>query len=127
MGHLVIILPYIVRNTVSILHTFDWILEDAAASLGASPIKVATKVTLPLIRPGIVAGAVLAFLYSFDEVALTSLLSTPRFVTLPIRLMNYIELTFDPTLAAVSTLLIAASLAIIILMDKTIGLDMFLK
>ena len=59
--------------------------------------------------------------------ALTSLLSTPRFVTLPIRLMNYIELTFDPTLAAVSTLLIVASLAIIILMDKTIGLDMFLK
>ena len=52
------------------------------------------------------AGALLAFLYSFDEVALSSLLSTPRFITLPIRIMNYMELTFDPTLAAISTLLI---------------------
>ncbi len=127
IGHAVLILPYIVRNCVSVLHSFDWSLEDAAASLGASPVQVLTKVTLPLIRPGVVAGAVLAFLYSFDEVALTSLLSTPRFVTLPIRLMNYMELTFDPTLAAVSTLLILGALAIIVAMDKTIGLDMFLK
>ena len=75
----------------------------------------------------VLAGGLLAFLYSFDEVALSSLLSTPKFVTLPIRIMNYMELTFDPTLAAISTLLILASLALIVLMEKLVGLDMFVK
>lgn len=81
IGHLIIILPYIVRNTVSVLHVFNWTLEDAATSMGATPIQVFFKITIPLARPGIMAGALLAFLYSFDEVALSSLLSTPRFIT----------------------------------------------
>lgn len=127
IGHLVIILPYIVRNTVSVLHVFNWTLEDAATSLGANPVQVFFKITVPLAKPGILAGALLAFLYSFDEVALSSLLSTPRFVTLPIRIMNYMELTFDPTLAAISTLLIVASLVLILLMERFVGLDMFVK
>ncbi len=127
IGHFVIILPYIVRNTVSVLHVFNWTLEDAATSLGANPIQVFFRITIPMAKPGILAGALLAFLYSFDEVALSSLLSTPRFITLPIRIMNYMELTFDPTLAAISTLLIFASLCLIILMEKFIGLDMFVK
>ena len=98
-----------------------------ATSMGATPIQVFFKITIPLARPGIMAGALLAFLYSFDEVALSSLLSTPRFITLPIRIMNYMELTFDPTLAAISTLLILASLVLIVLMEKFVGLDMFVK
>ena len=105
----------------------NWTLEDAATSMGATPIQVFFKITIPLARPGIMAGALLAFLYSFDEVALSSLLSTPRFITLPIRIMNYMELTFDPTLAAISTLLILASLVLIVLMEKFVGLDMFVK
>lgn len=127
IGHMIIILPYIVRNTVSVLHVFNWTLEDAATSLGANPVQVFFKITIPLARPGIVSGAILAFLYSFDEVALSSLLSSPRFVTLPIRIMNYMELTFDPTLAAISTLLILGSLILIVVMDKLVGLDMFMK
>ncbi len=127
IGHLVIILPYIVRNTVSVLHVFNWTLEDAATSLGANPVQVFFKITIPLAKPGVLAGSLLAFLYSFDEVALSSLLSTPRFVTLPIRIMNYMELTFDPTLAAISTLLILSSLVLIVLMEKFVGLDMFVK
>ena len=127
IGHLVIILPYIIRNTVSVLHVFNWTLEDAATSLGASPAQVFFKITLPLAKPGVLAGALLAFLSSFDEVALSSLLYTPKFVTLPIRIMNYMELTFDPTLAAISTLLILASLLLIVLMEKFVGLDMFVK
>ena len=127
IGHFIIILPYIVRNTVSVLHVFNWTLEDAATSLGANPVQVFFKITIPVAKPGILAGALLAFLYSFDEVALSSLLSTPKFITLPIRIMNYMELTFDPTLAAISTFLIAGSLVLILLMDKFVGLDMFVK
>ncbi len=127
IGHFIIILPYIVRNTVSVLHVFNWTLEDAATSLGANPVQVFFKITIPVAKPGILAGALLAFLYSFDEVALSSLLSTPKFITLPVRIMNYMELTFDPTLAAISTFLIAGSLVLILLMDKFVGLDMFVK
>ena len=127
IGHFIIILPYIVRNTVSVLHVFNWTLEDAATSLGANPVQVFFKITIPVAKPGILAGALLAFLYSFDEVALSSLLSTPKFITLPIRIMNYMELTFDPTLAAISTFLIAGSLVLILLMDKFVGLDMFVE
>ncbi len=126
LGHMIIILPYIIRNTVAVLTTFDWTLEDAAASLGANPIQVFFKITIPLAKSGIVAGALLAFLYSFDEAVLSSLLSTPKFVTLPVRIMNYMELTFDPTLAAVSTILILISLSLVLLMEKFTGLDMFL-
>lgn len=127
IGHFIIIMPYIVRNTVSVLHVFNWTLEDAATSLGGNPVQVFFKITIPVAKPGILAGALLAFLYSFDEVALSSLLSTPKFITLPIRIMNYMELTFDPTLAAISTFLIAGSLVLILLMDKFVGLDMFVK
>lgn len=127
LGHLVIIMPYIVRNTLSVLSGFNWTLENAAASLGASPLETFAKVTLPLIKPGVIAGAMLAFLYSFDEAVLSSLLSSPTFVTLPIRIMNYMEFSFDPTLAAISTVLILMSLLLMILLEKLTGLDMFLK
>ncbi|MBR5051524.1 MAG: ABC transporter permease, partial [Desulfovibrio sp.] len=107
IGHFVIILPYIVRNTVSVLTGFNWNLEEAATSLGANPAQVFFRVTVPVAKPGILAGAILSFLYSFDEVALSELLSSPRFVTLPVRIMHYMEQTFDPTLAAISCMRIA--------------------
>ncbi|MDD4763443.1 MAG: ABC transporter permease subunit, partial [Sphaerochaetaceae bacterium] len=127
LGHSIIIIPYIIRNTIAVLAGYNWLLEDAAASLSANPLQTFTKVTLPLIKPGIMAGALLSFLYSFDEAVLGSLLSSPRFITLPIRIMNYMEFSFDPTLAAISTLLIVMSLTSIVLMERLIGLDMFLK
>lgn len=127
LGHIVIIMPYIVRNTLAVLAGFNWTLEDAAASLGANSVQTFFRVTLPLIKPGVAAGAVLSFLYSFDEAVLSSLLSSPKFVTLPIRIMNYMEFSFDPTLAAISTVLILMSLLAVVLLEKFFGLDMFLK
>jgi putative spermidine/putrescine transport system permease protein len=127
VGHLIIIMPYIVRNTLSVLSSYNWSLENAAASLGANAVMVFFKITLPLIKPGVIAGAMLAFLSSFDEAVLSSLLCSPTFVTLPIRIMNYMEFSFDPTLAAISTVLILLSLLVIVILEKFFGLDMFLK
>ena len=118
---------YYVIIMLAAMQGVDSSYYEAARLDGASSRQVFFKITIPLARPGIMAGALLAFLYSFDEVALSSLLSTPRFITLPIRIMNYMELTFDPTLAAISTLLILASLVLIVLMEKFVGLDMFVK
>lgn len=127
IGHTVIVLPYIVRNTLSVLAGFNWTLEDAAASLGANPVQTFFLVTMPMIKPGVISGALLSFLYSFDEAVLSSLLSSPKFITLPIRIMNYMEFSFDPTLAAISTLLILMSFLAITLLERFLGLDMFLK
>lgn len=127
IGHSVIIFPYIVRNVISTLSGYNWELEDAATSLGASPVKVLLKVTLPIIRPGVVSGAVLAFLFSFDEAVLSNLLSSPTFVTLPVRIMNYMEFSFDPTLASISTILIILSLVITLVTEKFAGLKVMFK
>ena len=123
IGHLVIILPYIIRNTMSILVNYNWTIEDAAASLGANPAQVFFKITLPLIKPGIISGAMLSFLYSFDEAVISSFLTSAKFLTLPVQIINYLEFTFDPTVAAISTILMAASLIIMILINKFVGLD----
>ena len=123
IGHIVIILPYIIRNTVSILVNFNWSVEDAAASLGANPAQVFFKITLPLIKPGIISGGMLAFLYSFDEAVISSFLTSAKFMTLPIQIINYMEFQFDPTVAAISTILMGASLIIMLLINKFVGLD----
>lgn len=127
IGHLVIILPYIVRNTLAILSSFDWTLEDAAASLGAGSVTTFFKITLPVIKPGVMAGSLLAFLYSFDEAVVSSFLTNAKFSTLPVRILNYMEFSFDPTIAAISTILILGSLALMLLMERAVGMDMFLK
>ena len=123
IGHIVIILPYIIRNTMSVLINFNWTLEDAAASLGANPRQVFFKITLPLIKPGIISGAMLAFLYSFDEAVISSFLTSAKFTTMPIQIINYMEFQFDPTVAAIATILMASSLIIMLVINKLVGLD----
>ena len=123
IGHIVIILQYIIRNTMSVLINFNWTLEDAAASLGANPRQVFFKITLPLIKPGIISGAMLAFLYSFDEAVINSFLTSAKFTTMPIQIINYMEFQFDPTVAAIATILMASSLIIMLVINKLVGLD----
>lgn len=123
IGHVIVILPYIIRNTMSVLVNYNWTLEDAAASLGANPVQVFFKITLPLIKPGIISGAMLAFLYSFDEAVISSFLTSAKFMTLPIQIINYMEFQFDPTVAAISTILMGGSLIIMLLINKFVGLD----
>lgn len=127
IGHIVIILPYIIRNTLGVLMLHSWQEEDAAASLGANPVKVFFQITLPMIKPGILSGALLAFLYSFDEVVISSFLTSAKFTTLPVQIINYMEFSFDPTVAAISTILMAISLALMIAMERLVGLDMLTK
>lgn len=127
VGHLVLILPYILRNIVSIMTSFNWSLEEAAQSLGAPPLATFRKVTLPLVKPGILAGALLAFLYSLDDATVAAFLCDHHFTTIPIRMMTYMEFNFDPTLAAISTVMIVLSIIAIVLMEKFVGLGIFLK
>jgi ABC-type spermidine/putrescine transport system permease subunit II len=86
-------------------------------SLGASPWRTFYKVTLPIIRPGVVAGALFAFIHSFDELVIAMLISGVRTKTLPARMWQNIRNEIDPTIAAISTLLILLPLVWLIILE----------
>ena len=99
-------MPFVVINVAASLVGVDRRLEQAALSLGATPIGAFWQVTLPLIQPGLLAGAIFAFVTSFDELLVALFLSGTTAVTLPRRMWEQIQFAIDPTIAAASTLLI---------------------
>jgi putative spermidine/putrescine transport system permease protein len=122
LGHLVVTLPFTVRLVSISVHNLDPALERAAQNLGATPLQTFWRVTLPLLRPGIVAGAIFAAIISFGELAVTLLIAGARTTTLPLRIFNYTEYNFDPTINAVSTIFVLLALVLIIALDRLIGL-----
>jgi putative spermidine/putrescine transport system permease protein len=109
LGHTCLAVPFVVINVGAALKGVDPQLERAAQSLGASPWATFRQVTLKLIAPGILAGAVFAFITSFDELLVALFLSGTSAVTLPRRMFDEIRYDIDPTIAAVSCLLITAT------------------
>ena len=101
-------------------------LEHAAASLGAPPWRVLAHVVLPLIKSGIVAGAVFAFIHSFTDVNLSLFLARPGETPINVKILGFLEFGFAPTLAAVSVLTIAIPLALVIALQRATGLGDFL-
>jgi len=122
IGHILVTLPYAFMNVASSLYNFDRSIEEAARSLGAHPFTVFRRVTLPLIKPGIITGAMFAFIVSFDLFNMSLLLKAIGMTTLPIQLFDYLRWDFDPTAAAVSSLSIVATFTIILVVDRLIGL-----
>ncbi|WP_338025354.1 ABC transporter permease [Bradyrhizobium yuanmingense] len=88
------------------LSNLDPRLEKAAKSMRAGPLRTFARITLPLIRPGIVGGALFAFIHSFDEVVVSSLVSGVSVRTLPLKLWENMRHEIDPTIAAVASLLV---------------------
>jgi putative spermidine/putrescine transport system permease protein len=106
VAHTILALPYVVVIVSATLRGMDPLLENAAMSLGASRLTMLRRVVLPLMVPGIAASAFFAFLTSFDELVIALFLSTPRVMTLPKRMWDGIRFEVDPTIAAVSTVLV---------------------
>ncbi len=114
-GHILIVVPWTVRLVSASLAGFDRSIEEAAQSLGATPVTAFFRVTLPTIRPGIVAAALFGFVVSFGNLEMSMFLVGPGRTTLPITILQYLEYRIDPTIAAVSVLqiiLIGAAMAI---------------
>jgi putative spermidine/putrescine transport system permease protein len=82
-------------------------------------------VTLPLIKPGVIAGAIFAFITSFDELVVSLFLTGPRLSTLPVQIYNYIEFASDPTIAAISVLLIVFTTGVVLLVERVVGFTRF--
>jgi putative spermidine/putrescine transport system permease protein len=106
LAHTCLAVPFVVTSVSASLAGFDRRLEQAALSLGATPWGTLRQVTLPLILPGVLVGALFAFITSFDEVIVALFLSGSGAVTLPRRMWDDLRFAIDPTIAAVSTLTI---------------------
>ena len=108
IGHSVLTTPFVIRLVMASLAEFDPAVEEAARNLGAGWWRTFLQVTLPLIRPGVLAGAVFAFIISFDELVVTLFLAGPDMTTLPVRIYTFVEFSSEPTISAISTVLIIA-------------------
>ncbi|MCX2726047.1 ABC transporter permease [Thermomicrobium sp. 4228-Ro] len=113
LAHTVLAIPYVIVNVTATLRGFDIRLEHAAQSLGANGWQTFRYVTLPLISPGIFAGAVFAFIASFDELILALFIAGARGRTLPMRMFEGLRMEIDPTIAAVSSMLITFSVLVL--------------
>jgi len=126
-GHTLVTIPYVVRTTLAVLHNFDVRLEEAAQNLGASPTRTFFEVTLPLVKPGVLAGAIFAFIVSFDQFPVSLFLVAPGRETLPITLFNYLKFDLDGTIGAASIVSILLAFLVVIALDRTVGLRSYVK
>jgi putative spermidine/putrescine transport system permease protein len=121
-GHIVIVIPWVVRLVTASLAGVDLTIEEAAQNLGAGPWTTFWRITLPSIRPGIVAGALFGFVTSFGNLEMSLFLVGPGRTTLPIVILQYLEWKIDPTIAAVSVVQIVLIGGAMLLTDRYVKL-----
>jgi putative spermidine/putrescine transport system permease protein len=122
IAHVVLVLPFVTRAVHVSLQNVDPNLERAAANLGASPLKSLLRVTLPLMLPGLAGGWLVAAILSLTEFSASLYVTASRTQTLPVAMYNYIREYTDPTIAAISALLIVATTLIMIVANHFLGL-----
>ncbi len=125
--HLILVVPFVMRSVYVSLKNIDPMLERAAASLGARPLTVFLRIHLPLLAPGLAGGWLFAFILSFNEFTATLFVTNNQTQTLPVAMYNYVREYADPTMAALSALLIVATALFMIVANRFLGLDRILS
>jgi putative spermidine/putrescine transport system permease protein len=119
LAHTALAIPFVVISVGASLRTMDRNLELAAMNLGADPTRTFWRITFPIILPGVVAGALFAFITSWDEVVVSIFMTTARFRTLPVEMWEQVRQVVDPTVAAVSTTLLIVTTGMLLLVFLT--------
>lgn len=114
ISHICVATPIVVVIVSATLQDFNRTLEQAAQILGATPIQTFLRITLPIVRPGIITGALFSFIISFDEVVIAAFIGGYRAATLPKRMFDNVRDQQDPTIAAISTLLVVLSIVLLL-------------
>jgi putative spermidine/putrescine transport system permease protein len=127
LGHTLIVLPYAVRVISASLASFDFSVEEAAISLGSPPLRTFFTIVLPNVRSGVIAAFILAFITSINDVSTSLFLTGPGISTLPIAILAHVEQFFDPTVASVSVLLMLLTVAVMVVVERTLGLTFLAK
>ncbi|RGE23284.1 ABC transporter permease [Leucobacter sp. wl10] len=115
LAHTIVSMPLVITNVMASLQGMDPRLEQASASLGAGRTRTFFSITLPLIAPGVTAGALFAFVTSFDEVILSLFIQSPTLQTLPVKIFNSTTQTNDPTVAAVAVITMLTSVVVMLI------------
>jgi putative spermidine/putrescine transport system permease protein len=124
LAHVIVASPFVVRSSLAGFRSMDPRLEEASRSLGAGPVRTFLTVVLPTVAGSVLSGAIFAFVISFDEAVVTLFLVGPDFETLPVTIFTYLQYSNDPTVAAVSTVLIGVcALLVATVMRLTRGRD----
>lgn len=123
LAHCLVTLPFAIRTVSISVQGLDPMLERAGQSLGADPLRVFFTVTVPQLRPGIIAGGIFAGVLSLGEVAVSAFVSGPNTTTVPLRIMSAVQFELDPSAAAVSTLLMIVSVAVMVMLSKWVDLS----
>lgn len=126
VGHTAILLPYTVRVVSASLRNFSLDVEEAAVNLGSSPVHAFFSVVLPNIRGGLGAAFILAFITSFNDVPISMFLTGPGVATLPIQMLIYMEYYYDPTISALSSIIIIITIFIVQGAEKLLGISKYM-
>ncbi|MFT3812495.1 MAG: ABC transporter permease [Acidovorax sp.] len=126
IGHLALSIPYAVRVTYGSLANLRMDIEDAAVTLGATRLRTFFMIVLPNIRGALIAAFFLAFITSFNQVPVSLFLTGPGISTLPIEMLGQVESTFDPSIAALSTVLVAFSMLLVFVAERVLGVSKYL-
>jgi putative spermidine/putrescine transport system permease protein len=121
--HVVLVLPFSIALLQASVEQLDKAQEDAAASLGASALSRFLWVIMPGLAPGLVAAGIMSFLISFGEVTVTSFLTTARMTTLPVRIYAEASFSLEPTVHAVSAILIVVTVLLLMILNRLVRLD----
>jgi ABC-type spermidine/putrescine transport system permease subunit II len=122
LAHIVVTLPFVARTMIAGLSRFDFTLLDAARTLGCGFSGSICRVMVPALAPAYLTAALFSFLASMDNYPVSIFLTDARSKTLPIKMLQYIEESPDPSIAALSTLILIATLALLFIADRAIGL-----
>lgn len=125
LAHTALVLPYAVRVVSASLNNLRSDIEEAAVLLGSSRAGAFFRVVMPNIRSGILAAFILGFVTSFNQVPVSLFLSGPGVRTLPIDMLSYMEITYDPSVAALSALLAFMSIGIVFLAERFLGFSRY--
>lgn len=117
MAHAALGIPFVMISVMATLSGFDRALYQAGLSMGASPVRAFMDITVPLIRPGVISGALFAFVTSFDEVVIVIFLAGPGQRTIPRQMFAGLREQINPTILAVATLLILVSVLFLISLE----------
>lgn len=127
IGLCIINLPFMIWAVSATVNALDDELEDAAANCGAGPVQAFLTVTLPAVMPGVITGALLMFILAINEFLVSLFLTDARTVTLPVSIYNSIRSVITPDLAAVSVIYIVVACVAVWLLDRLVGLEIFLR
>ena len=121
-AHIVVVLPYVIRTVGGALSTVDPHVEEAAADLGANQFQVLTLIVVPMIKGGVLAGALFSLIMSWINVEISIFLSATGTYTLPVLLYNYMEYSLTPIVIVASSVSIFVTVLLVAIIDRTIGL-----